>query len=566
LAGRLPGTVLPAAATAATLGGADAAVKRLPAMATGQAYLPVDYWNEIGAPAAMGGLQALPGAVQGKAANPDTTSGETARRYALDRNAGLYKDKAYNSPYAEERATEAVGNAQQAAKSKIEEKSAIATKASQRALEDAKAPLDVTVAAEKASVEQRKGAKASELAPQIEGRMKTERKAASDAFGKTLDEIHASPEQQDEKGQPLKFSQKPVFDALEAEANKMAKEGTGKDTGDETQLPLGERLRGVIDELHRYLPEDGSTMRDVRNAVTYLDKMASSGTPTQRFPYEKALAVARDHAVEMDKTGLLKPANEAFSKETERLTRARESLGLEGEGSKVEPGAVSAERNARKFLVEHGDQGGPMATKTPEHAALEKAYPDIFSQMAAEKEQLTQQQALLEQQHQEQIRKLEDQQAAKLRDAKAGIQGEANQPVQAAEQDRESLRRSKEAQKASKVPLGKAVQAGGLITLGSLYPTSLHGAGLLMAGTGMAANALAQPMRSRSAHFLPEAGAARLSLPSMLNPSLMGATPEATAATQAGGRVLTEAERKRKAMQEYVDSLIGSTGKKQETR
>lgn len=158
-----------------------------------------------------------------------------------------------------------------------------------------------------------------------------ERKAEKDELQRGLDALMASPKVHDAAGNPMRFGNAPLKAEIDGFVKKeYARElGPSEQGQPESTLGLGAEMRGVYNDLFKgtakkpaYLGEE-SSIRDYRNAITQLQANAERGTPVQQRAYANVLDALRTHLETVDPTKTIGPINDRYrtaASKRERLT------------------------------------------------------------------------------------------------------------------------------------------------------------------------------------------------------------------------------------------------------
>ncbi len=378
--GKIPGLGrVPGAATVggATAGGAlqaagDAAIRRVPNYVEQEPVEPIDWVHEVGEPAALSGVFAVPGAAKEAAvhvprerSSKKPSGGEIAQKYATDRRVGReftpegekqLQDAIEESKTAGQRRTEdAVGKEKrrienlervqrkemdslagrgefrraenkaarerELAQAKADQEEALLS--TKRAQEDDLSRLDKESEADIANT-------AAEQHKRFLEKFGAERKAEKDELERGLDALMASPKVHDAAGNPMRFGNDPLKAEIGGFVKEYARElGPSEQGQPESTLGLGAEMRGIYNDLFKGTDKrpaflgEASSIQDYRNAITQLQAHAERGTPVQQRAYAKVLDALRTHLETVDPTKTIGPINDRYraaASRRERLT------------------------------------------------------------------------------------------------------------------------------------------------------------------------------------------------------------------------------------------------------
>jgi hypothetical protein len=523
--GKVPGaaTVAGGALGGALQGAGDAAIRRVPASIAREPEDPIDWVHEVGAPTAMGGAFAVPGAVAESAThvpaerNPaKPTGGEIARRYATDRARGtqftpeneksLQNAIEQSKKSGEERVSEAVRKGRA-----TEDEAAVAAK---RSHEDDMARLDAESENEIAKT-------ATAREGELRGRFDESRKGAKGSLEKSLDEIEKETTDP-ATGKPMAFRTKPYFAKLREFVAEKARQDTANPSGEpqgETHLGVGAEMSNMEAQLKGFLGDEAS-IRDYRNAIMAFQKKAESGTPLQKYAYTKAISMLRDHLAEVDPTGKVSEANNSYRQEATKRERTRGIVyGKEGE-------KLGERTPESRFDNPDEDVAGPTITPQEELRGayfLRKAdspelaphadelrkygYGDLLDAIAEAKSSREQFAGEVKRKGEDTLRQKKLESDTKLDKLKRQEQAAVEEDVGDKTGELEDFKTGRQAKEASSWPgLADVAKDVGYGAIGLTIPHHLGSPLTLLHGVKLAQK-LAQPLRSRAAYHLPDAEA-----------------------------------------------------------
>lgn len=616
--GKIPGLGrVPGAATVggATTGGAlqatgDAAIRRVPNYVEQEPVEPIDWVHEVGEPAALSGVFAVPGAAKEAAvhvprerSSKKPSGGEIAQKYATDRRLGReftpegekqLQDAIEEAKTTGQRRTEeAVGQEKrrienlervqrkemdslagrgefrraenkaarerELAQAKADQEEALLS--TKRAQEDDLSRLDKESEADIANT-------AAEQHKRFLEKFGAERKAEKDELQRGLDALMASPKVHDAAGNPMRFGNAPLKAEIGGFVKEYARElGPSEQGQPESTLGLGAEMRGIYNDLFKgtgkrpaYLGEE-SSIQDYRNAITQLQAHAERGTPVQQRAYAKVLDALRTHLETVDPTKTIGPINDRYrtaASKRERLTSMVHGTGDENvdvssspekrfdnpDDQPVTP-AVSPQlelRGAARFRkvgepeyaahdrelreLGYGDFVTAMEEAKARRSAMKteaqrKSEDSLRSQRLKASEELAGKEAEFTRADDairgkvlESKGKLSDLHDADMQEAKQrmdnrkrGQEGLTELEVRDRTAELEDFQAGREAKEASAWPgLADVAKDVGYGAIGLTIPHHLGSPLTLLHGVKLGQK-LAQPLRSRAAYHLPEAGA-----------------------------------------------------------
>lgn len=603
----LPGVLAPRLAGAALGQGAlattEAVGRRIPQMLTEGSAPPIDVAHEIALPTALGTVMAAPGAMQSASVRPNTRSGRMAQTYAQDRAAGLHESG--ELPALEGKP--GIGEAKRIGAERVSEAKQIGRRGVDAATAEAKARSEEFLAGEG-----ERGARVIESEKQYGQRMVSDRAAAQeqsfrqkfakargkskDIFDAELKAIAKDPSVHDpETGKPALFDTKPVMDEVRSLVEQRAREDTagnlpvkqsapspildkqGKpfvsdekaaaelaaaSRTPEEHLALGREFARVESELKSYLGPKAS-LADYRNAIQNFQKMAERGTPVQQYTYGKILGALREHVSNVDPTGRLATANQAYRQSASQRERLTDMVYRSGEENLPVAGTPeqrfdAPDESERSFDVMPSEEikgakwfeksGDPDSIRARHEQEMRNAgFGDELSRVVAARgnarmgleqaqERVANEQALAEER------------AARYVDTeREGAQYAADERVSDAQAAADHTVASKEALEESRFPPAHRLAmmaAPGVYGLAHGGPYGLMFDALTLAGLGVASR---QALRSRAAYHLPEGQAYREGMTPLLGIPDMGAGGRADL-LDAAQKAAQEAERKRAEM------------------
>lgn len=564
LVGKIPGvsTVGGGAAGAAGVATGDAAIRRVPSAIAGEEPEPLDWVHEIAAPTVLGGIAASPGAVAEAATHIPVerqagklTGGQIARRYSVDRAAGKQftpeTERSLQDAIEEAKKTGSERTAETMRKAKLtEDEGQVAAK---RMQEEDLAKLagedEATIASAAASGE-----------GQLRSRFASGRKAAKGSLERTLEEVDADPRTHDPAtGEPIGLPTEGFFGKLRQFVAEQAREDTANpegapqekprqpstildesgrpmDLGDsegappEKHLGLGAEMRSMEEQLKGYLGESAS-IRDYRNAILAFQKKAESGTPLQKYAYTKALAMLRDHLADVDPTRRVAEANQAYRKAAAERERVR-GIVYGKEGEKLGEGSPESR-------FDNPDEDGTLPSITPqeelrgaqfmrkadspelaEHARELRTlgYGDLLDAMAEAKANREQFSTEAKRKGEDALMRSKMDSDLRLDKLNRSEKAKVDEEVGDRSGELKDFETGREARDASAWPsAAEAAKDVGYGAVGLMIPHHLGSPLTLLHGIRLGQK-LAQPLRSRAAYYLPDAGAYEAGL----GPSLGG--------------------------------------------
>jgi hypothetical protein len=580
----LPGVLAPRLAGAALGQGAlattEAVGRRVPQMLTEGSAPPIDFKHEVVVPTVVGTVMAAPGAAQSTSVNPDARGGVgiKAQRYANDRSAGLHEKGVL--PALEKRTSDQLSKTEQTSRRELD-----------ASVAEAKARSEEFLAGEG-----ERGARVIESEKQYGQRMVSDRAAAQeqsfrqkfakargqskDTFDAELKDIAEDPAVHDpETGKPALFDTQPVMDEVRSLVEQHAREDTAgtkatksllltskgepvAGSAGEKHMALGSEFERVERELQSYLGPQAS-LADYRNAIQNFQKMAERGTPVQQYTYGKILGALREHVANVDPTGRLAKANQAYRQSASQRERLTDMVYRSGEENLPVAGTPeqrfdSPDESGRSFSVMPSEEikgakwfeksGDPDAIRARHEQEMREAgYADELASVASAR---TNARLSLEQ-AQERVaneQALAEERAARYVDTeRAGAQYAADERVSDAQAASDRVVASKEALEESRFPPAHRLAmmaAPGVYGLAHGGPYGLMFDALTLAGLGVASR---QALRSRAAYHLPEGQAYREGMTPLLGIPDMGAGGRADL-LDAAQKAAQEAERKRAEM------------------
>jgi len=552
LAGKAPGmaaTLKAGAGTGVALGAGEAFIRRAPAIeqALAQAQAgkpvtanvpPVDVTGELAEPGLMGGLMAAPGAAVAGATNPNTQIGRRANLHAQNKASGAYE----SGPLADLPAGQ-LG---------IEEAKTMAN----RAYEDKFPQLEQPVRAQerrqigalerdmdtfKADAMKNIGAAADETSQAVTRKLEGQRAA-------THQRRAADMQQLDERTEGQLLDTSSFFDKVNGLVDGFASQSASTPT-ERALLPNGRALAVAADELGKFLPSQGATMRDLRNAKTFAKSRANSGTDEQRWPYEVLLGELNKHIKAVDPTseggepGLYAQSNDRFRNDKTRQERTKQIVFGGADEAKVDL-SPQVEARGRQGLMQLGDATSAASAKLPHREELIRyGYgPEVnaMEQRLADVEKMTYQ---TQQHHDDAVARVKADVAQQLRDISRELQPQTD-----------AILESKIAQEASTPRLRKLTHPLTLAALGATTHSPAHALSLEGLALDKAGGAVAQPLASAIASSTPvkHAKASNVTLP-----GFMGMATQA-ASSEGGARAMVDKAREQKErLSASIRSMLG---------
>jgi hypothetical protein len=284
--------------------------------------------------------------------------------------------------------------------------------------------------------------------------------------------------------------------------------------GNGALLPNGRALSAAATELQDFLPQNGATMRDFRNAIKFAKSKAQSGTDEQRWPYEMLLGELKTHTKAVDPTGsgdspgLYARSNERFRIDTDRQERTKQIVFGGPEEAKVEL-SPQVEARGRQGLMQLGDSTASAVSKIPHREEL------IQNGYGPEVEKLEGRLREVEQMSYETQQKHDDAVAS----VKADVQRQLLEIDRELQPQTDAILESKVAQEASRFRLGKLTRPLTEAALGLASHSPAYAGARSADAASKIGDRIAQPLASSLASRLPDAGALRSTIPGMMGVS-----------------------------------------------
>lgn len=528
--GKVPGasTVAGGALGGALQGAGDAAIRRVPASIAREPEEPIDWVHEVAAPAALGGLAGVPGGIAEAATHVPRenltgkpSGGEIARRYATDRRAGREF-----TPETEKSLQDAIEQAKTSGEERVSEAVRKGKATEDEAAVQAKRAHEDDLARLQAEDESEIAKAATQREGELRGRFDQARQSSKKSLEKSLDEIEKETTDP-QTGKPMAFRTKPYFSKLREFVATQARQDTANPTGKpvepgaggEKHLGVGAEMRAMESDLRNYLGEE-ATIRDYRNAIMAFQKKAESGSALQKYAYTKAISMLRDHLAEVDPTGKVSEANNAYRQEATKRERTR-GIVYGKEGEKLGEGSPESRFDdpdaevTRPAITPQEELRGAAFLRKADSPELEQhvnelrgyGYGDLLDAIAEAK-------AGREQFRIEAKRKGEDTLRQKGLESESRLDALKRREKSAVEEDvsdktgeLKDFETGRQAKEASAWPSPAEVAKDvGYGAVGMMIPHHLGSPLTLLHGVRLGQK-LAQPLRSRAAYHLPDAEA-----------------------------------------------------------
>ena len=305
----------------------------------------------------------------------------------------------------------------------------------------------------------------------------------------------------------------------------------GKEGSGEVRTPYGETLAHIEKEADKFLKE-GGTVADWRNFEKYLKTTANSGTAEKTFPFQQILGAVKEHLKAADPR--IADLYETFER---RMSQNEDAAGTiygqsdthalgdktyltenGGPEDKTPYLRLDPQRSlaGRKFVAGEGEATPEAAMLDPDYKRMRQlGYGPELDRMQAEKEDVAALTHETEKKHQQAVADLEAKHAARLDAIRHELEDYASQHVEGIRQEGEAgvkgerakamdLLTSKDAQMRSQWPgLMSHLHPAILTGLGMSGHGGAHSAAITALGLGLEARNLAQPLRIRTAYYLP---------------------------------------------------------------
>jgi hypothetical protein len=510
LAGEAPGltrTVVAGAGTGMAIGAGEAAIRRAPAVAkalgkvqSGQPVTdqvpPVDIGNELLIPGALGGVSSILPGSSSWATNPRTQRGQRAALFARDKASGAHEQEPLRSLMEGQAGIEQakkIANESYQDQLPALEQPVLAQE--RRAIGELERDRDTF----KAFAMRSRGVAADETSRAIMSKLEAQRTATHKTREADMQDL-------DERTARQLFDTSGFFGKTVELIGGFKSEG-----GHGALLPNGRALATAASELQDFLPQNGATMRDFRNAIKYTKSKAQSGTDEQRWPYEMLLGELKAHTKAVDPTGsgdspgLYAQSNERFRTDTNRQERTKQIVFGGPEEAKVEL-SPQVEARGRRGLMQLGDGTASAIAKIPHREELiANGYGPEVEAMEGRLRDIEQMSYETQQWHDDAVAAVKADVKARLVDISRELQPQTD-----------AILESKVAQEASKLRLSGLTRPLTEAALGATSHSPVYAGARAADAADKIGGRIAQPIASAIASHSPDASVLRSSIPGMM--------------------------------------------------